>query len=442
MAFVHPHSTACSKSELDLFTVPPTQMAVDQGFWVDNRPISGVSQNSLEFQIVGTDKYLDLSKTILLLSLKITKANGDDLGDGEKVAPGNNFLHTLYKQVDLFLNGIQVSQSSGTYSYKSLIETILNYGSDAKHSLLTGSLYYKDTAGAMDVTDPTTAGTNDGLKKRYKFTKKSHTVDLFGILHCDMMFSERLLLNNVDVTIKLIPNSSAFCLLSGEASPDYKISIQSAVLKVQTVKISPSLQLLHLKELEKGINAKYPIRRIDCRTYTIPRGNPSLHKDDLFNGQRPQRIVLGMVDSGAFNGSYTKNPYNFKLYGATSIKLNVNGEMTPFQPLNLKLTDTSKTNFMEAYQTLFSGTGRLYADSGVDISRSDYNQGYGLIVFDLTPDLCSSSDHFNQKQKGNVSLDIQFSTGLANAINLIVFGEFESIVEIDFARHVTFDYSA
>lgn len=266
---------------------------------------------------------------------------------------------------------------------------------------------------------------------------------MFGVLHCDVLFSERLLLNHVNVTIKLhLPNTPSFCLMSGEGSPDYKITILSAVIKVRTVTVSPSLQLLHVNELKKGQNAKYPIRRVDCRTYTIPRGNPSLHKDDLFNGLVPKRIVLGMVDSDAFNGSYTKNPFNFQLYGANSIKLNVDGEMVPFQPLTLKLANAKEINFMEAYQSLFTGTGRLFADSGIDISRGDYNRGYALFVFDLTPDLCSTSDHFNPKQKGNVSLEIQFNSGLANAINLIVFGEFESIVEIDYSRHVTFDYSA
>lgn len=443
MSFVHPHSTPCLKSELDLFTVPSTQVAVEKGQWIDHQPISIISSSSpIEFQIVGTENYLDLAKTMMFLKVKITKADGTDLGDDEKTAPVNLFLQSLFKQVDVYLNGILITQSTGTYSYKSIMETLLNYGPAAKKSLLTGELYYKDTAGAMDETDCTNAGSSNGLKTRYKFTKKSYTVDLWGPIHCDMLFSERLLLNHVNVTIKLTPNSPSFALMSGETTPNYKIVIQNAVLKMRAVKVSTNLQLHHLNELKKGISAKYPIRRVDCKTYTIPRGNPSLHKGDLFNGSVPKRIVLGMVDSDAFNGSYTKNPFRFKLYGANTIKLNVDGEMIPFQPINLKLARASETNFMEAYQTLFSGTGRLFADSGIDIERSEYNRGYSLLAFDLTPDLCSSSAHFNQKQKGNVSLEIQFTTGLPNAINLIVFAEFESVVEIDYSRHVTFDYSA
>jgi hypothetical protein len=140
-------------------------------------------------------------------------------------------------------------------------------------------------------------------------------------------------------------------------------------------------------------------------------------------------------------GAMRKNPYDFQLYGATCISLNTGGEQIPFKPINLKLSTAGGQNFMEAYQTLFSGTGMLYQNVGNDISRSDYANGYGLLVFDLTPDHCSSSAHLNQKQKGNVSLEIQFTTGLANAINLVVYAEFESIIQVDGGRHVIYDYS-
>ena len=246
---------------------------------------------------------------MLFIRLKITKGDGKDLTNGEKTAPVNYLIESLFKQADVYLNGILVTQSMGTYSYKSIFEVMVNYGPAAKQSHLTGSLFYKDTPGAMDETDPTTGGTNAGLKTRYGFTEKSNIVDLFGVLHCDMMFSERLLLNHVDVTVKLAPNTPAFCLMSGETNPDYKIDIQSAVLKIRAVKVSPTLQLLHLNELKKGSKAMYPIRRVDCKTYTIPRGNPSLHTDDLFNGHVPKRIVIGMVDSDAFNGSYVKKNF-------------------------------------------------------------------------------------------------------------------------------------
>ena len=44
---------------------------------------------------------------------------------------------------------------------------------------------------------------------------------------------------------------------------------------------------------------------------------------------------------------------------------------------------------------------------GNDTSRENYPNGYTLYAFDLTPDMCGSSAHFNVMQKGNLAIDIQ-----------------------------------
>jgi hypothetical protein len=58
----------------------------------------------------GTEDYMDLAKTILVVGAKVTKDNGTNLGADEKVGVMNNFLHSLFKQVDVFLKEKQVIQ--------------------------------------------------------------------------------------------------------------------------------------------------------------------------------------------------------------------------------------------------------------------------------------------------------------------------------------------
>ena len=65
-------------------------------------------------------------------------------------APVNNFLHSLFRQVDVYLNGKQVTPAMGTYAYRSYIETLLNYDVSAKQSQFSSALYYKDTPGQME----------------------------------------------------------------------------------------------------------------------------------------------------------------------------------------------------------------------------------------------------------------------------------------------------
>ena len=119
MNFVHSKSQECSKSELDLFSVPPTQVSLEKGYWMDHQPVSSVSDGGpITFLSPGTEDYIDLSKTILVVRAKVTKANGADLDADEKVGIVNNFLHSLFKQVDVFLKEKQVTQAMGTYAYR------------------------------------------------------------------------------------------------------------------------------------------------------------------------------------------------------------------------------------------------------------------------------------------------------------------------------------
>ena len=107
---------------------------------------------------------------------------------------------------------------------------------------------------------------------RASFTDEGATVDLIGRIHSDVCFQDRFMLNGVNVKVRLVRNKDSFCLMSGEANAFYKVKIISAVLLVRKVQLSPSVFLAHAKALDSGL-ATYPIRRVVCKTYTIPAGN-------------------------------------------------------------------------------------------------------------------------------------------------------------------------
>ena len=96
--------------------------------------------------------------------------------------------------------------------------------------------------------------------------------------------------------------------------------------------------------------------------------------------------------------------------------------------------------YIVGYMSLFPGTGKQFIDEGNQIQRSDFPNGCALCAFDLTPDL-GENDHFSLIKEGNVREDMKFSSALANTINVIVYAEFENIIEIDRSRNVIFDYS-
>ena len=62
--------------------------------------------------------------------------SGEKIEDTALVAPVNNFLHSLFNQVDVFYNQKAVLPSSNTYAYCTYIETLLNYSNETKKSHL------------------------------------------------------------------------------------------------------------------------------------------------------------------------------------------------------------------------------------------------------------------------------------------------------------------
>ncbi|XP_071948814.1 uncharacterized protein F54H12.2-like [Antedon mediterranea] len=221
MAYVHKQSCEFLKSELDLFSVPPTQTSIKKGQWVQYHPFNSITDTGpVQFNIQGsTEEYVDLSQTMLRVKVKITRGDGTDLHADDPVGPTNLLLQSLFNEVDVSLNERLITPSNNTYSYRAMIETLLTYGADAKETHLTGGLFYKDTAGRMDVANPTLddAAANQGLKKRSQYIRGSRLVDLIGPIHCDIFFQDRMMLNGVDIKLKLHRSKNAFCLMSSGA---------------------------------------------------------------------------------------------------------------------------------------------------------------------------------------------------------------------------------
>jgi len=254
-----------------------------------------------------------------------------------------------------------------------MLETLLTYGQDAKSSQLTSALYYKDTSGNMDSLDFANADAiNNGLATRRRLTRQSQVIDMMGRIHADIFFQERYMLNEVGVKIKLICSKDAFCLMGDD---DYKVKITHASLFVRKVKLMPSVFLAHAKALERG-TAKYPIRRVVCKSFAIPQNYLGVNHQKLFSGQLPTRIVIGLVTNQAFNGHREQDPFNFRNFNLQEIALYLDGQqqhaVRPTQP------NIAAGQYIRAYNTIFAGTGKLDGDEGLFIDREDYGNGYAL----------------------------------------------------------------
>lgn len=311
MSFLHVQSCECIKSELDLFALPSTQTSIEGGQWIHYKPLSSLTDDSpIEFVIPGqSNEYIDLSQTMIHMKVKVVKQDGNNLTDDISVGPVNNFIHSLFSQVDVYLNQKLISPPSNTYAYRAYIETLLNYGKDAKHSHLTCGLWFNDTPKYMDDLQ---TDNNKGLAKRKEYITNSKQLELIGHVHSDIFNQEKFLINGVEMRVKFVRSRDSFCLLTN-ADQSIKINIMEATLLIRKAKINPTVLIAHSKGLEIS-TAKYPITRTDVKVLTIPAGVQGKSMDNVFLGQLPKRCIIGFVSNAAFNGDLKKNPFNFQHY--------------------------------------------------------------------------------------------------------------------------------
>ena len=167
--------------------------------------------------------------------------------------------------------------------------------------------------------------------------------------------------------------------------------------------LNPALTLAHAEAI-KEMNAVYNFTRSDVRTYNIPAGSQTWNGDDLFSGDIPSRVIVGVVDTRAYSGAYDRNPYAFQHHDCNFIGFYVDGQSLPGEPYQLHYKNHQ---YMTAYLSLFTGLGRYHSSFGNEISRDESKAGYCLYVFDI--DSANSKDFVKLLKKGHTRLSIRFS---------------------------------
>lgn len=332
----------CASSELDLFKKPPIQTSILESKWVEYTPTVDYEKGKqpINISIPGTEgEYVDLSNIYFYMRSSIVKdSNGEIIKEGDEVGPINYGLNTIFKSCDISLNNKKVSSSSD-HAYRSIIETLLNWNKDSKNTHLLSSGFSKDTSSCMDsivfkttnvpitnqsliinqntnnvfnpvekhedqpqtsadVTmnegdvglllsrtkrdDPIASKPNNGLLTR-KSLYNGKSCEYYGKIHTDLFNIEKLLLDKVNIDIKLIKNDDRFCLMGKEG---YSLVINDFMIYVRKCKISTDVLVAHTLALERN-NAFYPIGRVEVNVKTISPNVQDALFEDVIKGPLP-----------------------------------------------------------------------------------------------------------------------------------------------------------
>ena len=144
--------------------------------------------------------------------------------------------------------------------------------------------------------------------------------------------------------------------------------------------------------------------------------------------------MIGLVKNSAYNGTFNLNPYNFEHFNLNHLSLHVNGrpDTIPF------FSPDYENNLYSRFHSLFDVTGNVNCIDDIDLNRSEYPGGNCLSVFRLSHE---AEGVFDVMHSGSIRIDLKFAQSLAYTFNVIVYAEYENVVQLDQHRNLILDYA-
>jgi hypothetical protein len=422
------------RSETDLFKENTYDISVQQSIIAEYFPTTTLNDAStpITFQIQGNDvQYLDLSESALYVRGKFVDKTGGAVpaytAAGIKVAPVNNLLHSLFEQCTLFLNEKQVSSTSTLYAYRAYLETVLAFSGDYADTQGAAAYYFKDKTNS----DPTSAD--------FKVRQDAITTefDMVGRPHLDFFAQTRYLLPAIDVRLQLHRSPEKFYLLCDAAgvANEYRFVITQAKLLVKKCTILPQILSAHLRHLDAGSRACYPLRSVEMKSYTLPQGTVQNTNENVINGLLPDRLIVALVPTIAVHGGYDQNPFGFGNCGLGSIVVSANGDQVYRQEYQVNF---DQNQCVEPFYYLFEALGVGPFSEGPHITLDEFKNGKTFFVFNIR----DIKEDFCVPRYGNVRIDLKFHTATPYGLTVLLHTDNQGVLYIDKNKAITFkDYT-
>ena len=424
----------CANTALCIFDKEPIQTDIKNCFDVNYYPLSNLGDyNPIEFHIPGSvEEYIDCDHIFIEVTVKITEKGGAAIVTGtDKAGFINLVIGSLFADVSLTISDTQVEGGQCMYSYASYMSTLMQFTPQAQKSHMAVLGWKKDEANKME-----DAG-NAGFVTRMNWTLNSKDATFIGPVYLDFFRQSRYLISQTDMRLKFTLNKPEFAIMGLGTGSDYQFAISKAVLRVRRVTVNPSVINGHAVGLNKH-NAIYPVLHTDVTNFTIPKGQSNFTKDNLFPLQAPKMLMIAMVENDSFNGSYTKNPYNFQHFNLSRLGLFANGIAIPGRPVTPNFKAGS---YAESYVDMMDAYHYFNTDDTNGITYEEFGGGYTIYAFDLTPDKSLTDSRKHTVSLNNLRLELKFADALPKTINVILHSTFDSHIEITKLRDVICAYN-
>ena len=344
------------------------------------------------------------------------------------IIPIDNVFHSMWNGVDVTMNHKVVSTTNQKYMYKAYIETLLNNSASTKRYQLESHGFFGDS-GNKD-TD-FNISYNKGMEKRFRAFQDGNKVLLMGYLLSDIMGIQASIVNGVEISITLHPNTDAVrvhCLGNKEYGALVIDDISMMVCKRQ---FSKEVILAHSDVMETS-PASYPFKESETRAYNGHRGQSQVTIANPYESHIPTRLIVAMIDASAHMGNFKLTPLNFQHFDIRDAAFKIDNESVAKPPFQI---DVKNNKVIQPLMELYSIMGKIGEDRDIGITVDEFKDGTFMLPFDVTPTSSANMEYLAKKEGGNCTLELQFDNPLKKDIIILTYAIFPAELKIDGARN-------
>ena len=396
---------------------------------------------NLSFQ---TDRnyYVDLRQSYLTLKVKLVKGRGydthkskeakkehkneerpteaavneeeDDTNSLPFLTYVNNIMHSIFSNVEVYINNQQICNSNGLYAHKSYISNNFK-GAISEYKGVLHCEGYDFEANPDDIQDSPLS--DPFFSRRLKMLLRSDGFTLYGKLGVDFFTTSELLYPNMKVRIRFIRARPNFYMISDNLNVSF--GIVDCSLYTRRIGLKEDY---HKKRMDMLAYApvEYNYMETLAKTFIIPSSQNQFIQENILNNAPIRRIAIAMNTNSAFTGSFTENPFWYQQFDLRQITILRGG-----QPI----VDYDTSDKCRLYVTTMKAMN--FQDDIPSIPTDNFQDHY-VLVFDLTSMQDATEHcHYPELVGEPLRLELNFNTALEHVTEVIVLGERMSSVAFD-----------
>jgi len=458
--------------------------------YVDCRNPQALNSNKeIEFYISGNDDFVKLKDTELQMDIQIIKKGAGERGYSfsngamtinpntthsenfpeaflndsvnrlddpnfeapEFVTPIDAFLHTQWKNIEFILgntNPTTVTNTNNDQAYRSYMDIFLRTKDEDRDIAAYKWLYTRGT-GKRRRNEPNPYISGDkGAIERSKRVRSGNIIQLAGRLYTDFLKNPQLLLlNGVNMFLKLEPNSNKFRfkVTPPKLEDEFEYKIVDIKLKLTYVTLRDNA-LAGISRVLLKSPIYYEYVKSDLKIFPMNAGRRDWRWPNIFGDLVPLDLVFVMVESDAFNGNFKKDPFYFSRNHLTSAAFCVNNTPIPAKPLDFRrmgnsydpvadedvITAREDEWAMRPLESLWAVAGSYHNG----MNYKNYIDGSFMVGINTDPTVPADVEYWGVPKTGTTELQLVFDQPLPSETQLLILGRFPALLTINNKREV------